>query len=339
MFMKPLAIALPLLFAGLASCDKAKQAVEAARVKMGGVTDPDAPASPGGEVAPTYSPQVDSAAEGVRFRRDLSFPSQLKVRVSELTKFKNVRIVSKSELGHEATTYTGSWELVGSIDRQSQRVTLAIEKSGEVLELPKGEEKAGAAAPPKKTMPAMGGGAAGTRIVFEHGPKGWQSPASKGPVEFGNLLLERSLLPALPDLLVAEGVLARTQWFSSTRRWIGGDKFVLDGASMELLFPGRSSGTITLTYEAAEALEGHPCGRFAVEGDVTLKGNVSLGGEASDREMTIKSGRIWCSLIHPLILREELETVQTVTKESGKGGPSLRIQGAIDRVVTRQWKP
>jgi hypothetical protein len=337
--MKALVIALPVLFAGLASCDKAKQAVEAARVKMGGVTDPDAPATPGGEVAPAYATHVDSAAEGVRFRRDLTFPSQVKVRVSELSQFKNVRIVSKSELGSEASTYTGSWERVGTIERHSQRVTLAIEKAGEVLDLPKGEEKAGLPAPPKKSLPAMGTGTAGSRIVFEHGPKGWQRPAGKGPVEFGNLLLERSLLPALPDVLVREGVLPRTQWFSSTRRWIGGDKFVLEGPSMALLFPGRSSGTITLTYEAAEALAGHPCGRFAVEGDVTLKDHVGLGGETSEREITIRSGKIWCSLIHPLVLREELQTVQTLSNGSGEGGASLRIQGAIDLVVARQWNP
>jgi hypothetical protein len=64
MFMKPLLMVLPFLFAGISSCDKAKQAVDAARIKMGGVTDPGAPVEPGGEVEPLMASQVDNAAEG-----------------------------------------------------------------------------------------------------------------------------------------------------------------------------------------------------------------------------------------------------------------------------------
>jgi hypothetical protein len=107
---------------------------------------------------------------------------------------------------------------------------------------------------------------------------------------------------------------------------------------MALLFPGKSEGRVTLTYEVAEALEGHPCGRFAVEGDVTLKDDVSLSGESSNTEMTIRSGKIWCSLIHPLVLREEYEMVQT--SEKGQGSePKVRIQGAVDQIIAREWNP
>jgi hypothetical protein len=339
MFMKPLVIALPLLFAGLCSCDKAKQAVDAARVKMGGVTDPGAPADPGGEVAPNLASQVDSAAEGVRFRRDLPFPVSLGVRVIERQTFKNVRIFRESELGREALSYTGTWETVGSIESSGNRVALSLEKSGEVLEIQKGEEQVAAPAPADGNKPVVAPpSVAGARVEFELGPDGWRKPAGKGLVEFGNLLIEQSLLPVLPDMLVGDGILARTQWFSSTRRWIGGDKFVLEGESLALLFPGKSTGKVTLTYEAAEALEGHPCGRFAVEGDVALKSMVSMSGESSDSEITINSGKVWCSLIYPLILREEYQTVQTMNRGSGKG-PKMRVQGAIDTVIARQWKP
>ena len=51
-----------LLLAGLtygsASCDKAKEAVVAAREKFRGA-DPSAPVAPGGDVLPELAPQVD----------------------------------------------------------------------------------------------------------------------------------------------------------------------------------------------------------------------------------------------------------------------------------------
>jgi hypothetical protein len=336
--MKSLTIAIPLLLAGLASCDKAKQAVDAARVKLGGVSDPGAPVAPGGEVAPPFASQVDSAAEGVRFRRDLAFPGTPEVRVIDRQMFKNVRMVSKSALGSRTVSHNGIWETVGTIERGDSGVALSIEKSGEVLEIKKEGEKPGDPGLAKEGITLAGDGVAGRRIQFVLGPKGWQSPQTKGAVEFGNMILEQSLLPTLPDMLVSEGILPRTQWFSSTRRWIGGDKFVIEGESMALLFPGKSSGKITLVYEAAEAIEGHPCGRFAVQGDVSLKDDVSFSGESSDSEITINSGKVWCSLLYPLVLREEYQTVQTMEQGNGKG-PRLRVQGAIDRVIVRQWKP
>jgi hypothetical protein len=336
--MKPLLIALPFLLAGLCSCDKAKVAAEAVKMKLGGVTDPGAPAEPGGEVEPVLASQVDNAAEGVRFRRDLDFPSSLEVRVTERRTFKNTRMISMSVLGSEAVTYNGTRETVGVFNLSENRVVLSIEKAGEVLELKKAENESAQSKSTSESVTSADKGIAGTRVEFVKGATGWQIPASKGPVEFNNMLVEQNLLPSLPEVLVGQGVLPRTQWFSSTRRWIGGDKFVIEGETMALLFPGKSSGKVTLTYEAAEALKGHPCGRFAVQGDVSLKGDVSLGGESSDSEITINSGKIWCSLIYPLVLREEYETVQTLVQGKGKG-PKFRVQGTIHQVVARQWNP
>jgi hypothetical protein len=175
-------------------------------------------------------------------------------------------------------------------------------------------------------------------LEFELGPKGWRIPESKGPVDFQRKTLGDGLLQDLPNTLADHGALPRTQWFSSSRRWIGGDKIVLEGDAINLLMPGNATGKVTLVYEAAEALEGHPCGRFAMSGDIRIKGDVALNGTIADNEMTINSGTIWCSLIHPLILREEFDTVCTSVEGKG-GGPKRRVQGSIGRVVSRQWKP
>lgn len=336
--MKRLLIVLVFLLTGLSSCEKAKVAAEAVKIRLGGVTDPGAPAEPGGEVDPALASQVDSAAEGVRFRRDLVFPGRLEVRVTERRTFKDTRMISISELGSEAVTYNGTREMVGVFNLSDNRVVLSIEKAGEVLELKKGEGEPAQSKPTSESVTSADTGIAGTRVEFVKGAAGWRIPAPKGPVEFNNMLVEQNLLPSLPEILVGQGVVPRTQWFSSTRRWIGGDKFVIEGETMALLFPGKSSGKVTLTYEAAEALKGHPCGRFAVQGDVSLKGDVNLGGESSDSEITISSGKIWCSLIYPLVLREEYETVQTLVQGKGRG-PKFRVQGTIHQVVARQWDP
>lgn len=334
--MKPLLIVLPILLAGLSSCDKAKQAVEAARTKMGGVTDPGAPVEPGGEVEPVMASQVDNAAEGVRFRRDLGFPASLKVRVTERRTFENVRMISTSELGNEVVTYSGTREIVGVFEHSNQRVVLSIEKAGEVMDINKAKNEESKTEVKNDPISSADPGLAGTRIEFVKESGGWRPPETKGPVKFNSMIIEQNLQPSLPEVLVGQGVLARTQWFSSTRRWIGGDKFVLEGESMALLFPGKSSGKVTLTYEAAEALEGHPCGRFSIHGDVSLKGGVGLDGESSDSEITINSGKVWCSLVYPLVLREEYETVQTQVQGKGRG-PRLRVQGVIRQVTARQW--
>lgn len=287
---------------------------------------------------PALASQVDSAAEGVRFRRDLAFPSELGVRVISRRHFKNVRISSRSAIGNEVMSYSGTWEDVASLEMKGGDFLLSLEKSGEVIDLTKGGDTEGKTGPAQPRMPANGAGAAGSRLRFVSGSQGWRIPETKGPVEFGNMVLGQEILPTLPRLLASQGIQPRTQWFSSSRRWIGGDKFELEGESMALLFPGKSEGKVTLTYEAAEALDGHPCGRFAVTGDVTLKDDVSLAGEASNTEMTIRSGKVWCSLIHPLVLREEYEVVQTSETGSGKG-PKIRIQGEVHQVVGREWKP
>jgi hypothetical protein len=335
--MKCLSIAPLLLVVGLFSCDKAKHAVDAAREKIGGVTDPGAPADPGGQVDSGFAAQVDSAAEGVRFRRDLEFPASMTIRLVERQIFKNARMITQSELGNQTASYSGTWEMVGSIERDRSRVDLAIEKFGEVLDLRDKGKEAAVTVPSAESRPPLGNEVAGAKVGFGFSGDVWRISEKKGAVDFRNKVLGDALLPALPELLTIHGGMPRTQWFSSTRRWIGGDKFVLEGEALALLFPGNSSGKVTLVFEEPEALEGHPCGRFAVTGDVTLAGRVGLDGEVRTREITINSGKVWCSLIHPLVLREEYQTLQTIVTGKGRG-PRTRIQGAVDHVVSRGWR-
>lgn len=340
--------ATPLLFGGilaLASCDKAKNAVTAAKEKFRGSVDPSAPAKPGGEISPDLVSQVDSAAEGVRFRRDLPFPTDLKVRATERTTLEGARVVSTSVLGAESAPVAGTYETIGVFDRKGINLSVTIEKSGMIVEKEKEGEKEKDKDGKEKAAPPPGNSEIGetakrlqsASINFEQTAKGWRTPPSKGAVDFNRMVWAKALQPALPILLATDGVMPRTQWFSSSKRWSGGDKFELTGDSLGLLFPGKASGKIVLTYEVSEALEGHPCGRFTVTGDVSIKDQITIEGESFDQETSIRSGKIWCSLLHPVVMREELDTVQTMTK--GSGGAKIRIQGGVQVMRSRQWMP
>jgi hypothetical protein len=326
---------LPLLALGLTSCDKAKEVVAAARDKIEGVKDTSLPKPPGGEVASTYVPQVDTAAEGVRFRRDIPFPSDVEVRVTHRVTFHNTRRIVSSALGTDKMTANGAFEIVGFLQRSGPQFSLTIEKAGPVVDPKDAVEKAKASAQgiaPPEPEPFVG-----TRAEFQLGKSGWFLPTQKGPVDFNRKVLEQNLLPNVSGLLVQHGIMPRKQWFSSSRRWIGGDKLVLEGDSLALLFENGATGKVTLTYEVSEALDGHPCGRFAVQGDVSLTNETMFDGTTQSGEMTIQSGKVWCSLLHPLVLREEYQTVRTVTEGQGNG-PKTKIQGGIDELRVRQWK-
>jgi hypothetical protein len=316
-FMNCLVIVLPCLALGLASCDQAKKVVDAARDKIEGAKDPSLPKPPGGEVASDFVAQVDTAAEGVRFRRDLPFPTDLEVRVTHRATFHNTRKIVTSALGTETTIANGAYELVGLFQRNGSELSLTIEKAGKVIDPKEAVEKAKASAGGDPT--AEPSKLAGARVEFQQGQDGWRLADRKGPADFNLKILEQDLLPNLPGVLVQHGVVPRKQWFSSSRRWIAGDKLVLEGDSLGLLFENGASGKMTLTYEVSEALEGHPCGRFAVQGDVSIKNDTTLDGSSANGELTIQSGKVWCSLLHPLVLREEYQTVRTVSQGQGNG--------------------
>jgi hypothetical protein len=249
--------------------------------------------------------------------------------------FHNTRRIVTSALGTDKMTANGAFEIVGFLQRSGPQMSLTIEKAGPVIDPKEAVEKAKASAqgaPPPEPEPFVG-----TRVEFQQGQGGWGLPSQKGAVDFNRKLLEQNLLPNLPGLLVQHGIMPRRQWFSSSRRWIGGDKLVLEGDSLALLFENGAKGKVTLTYEVSEALDGHPCGRFAVQGDVSLNNETMFDGATQSGEMTIQSGKVWCSLLHPVVLREEYQTVRTVTEGIGNG-PTTKIQGGIDELRIRQWK-
>jgi hypothetical protein len=210
---------------GMASCDKAKLAVDAAREKFRGATDPDGPVKPGGDVAADVVSQVDTAAEGVRFRRDLPFPRHVNVRVMEEFNYENMIRTKTSALGSETAGLNTKWQQVALLERRANRVSFAIERSGVVADKKNDDKTAEAASADNGAMP---------KIDFELGPRGWRAPTRKGPTDFKLMTREKAMLPTLEASITHNGLDARKQWFSASRRWAVGDRLVLEGDSLEL---------------------------------------------------------------------------------------------------------
>jgi hypothetical protein len=76
---------------------------------------------------------------------------------------------------------------------------------------------------------------------------------------------------------------------------------------------------------------------FSVTGDYSRKQFPDFEGNLTDQDVTIPSGKIWFSLLYPMILKEELATIQT-SKSGTQGGSLKRGQGSVGISVTRAWK-
>ncbi len=317
---------LPLL--ALTSCDKARQAVEKIRQSA------EKTAGEGREDA-ALAGLVERDAEGVRFRRDLPFPDTVTVNVREVTTYSNLRGVKRSALGTMNGTTEGSFEEVTRYERSGGGATITLERSGQVIEEKEEGEKGKPASQPEQGESAANR-LVGKSLTLHHTSRGWRMPKSAGPADFQQIAWGRNTESSLPGLFEEEGLLPRTLWFPAARSWKEGDVLELSGASLGMLFP-KASGKLSLVFEGEEAVEGHPCGRFSVKGGVSFDEKSPKDGMLYRVEMTISEGRVWCSLLHPVVIKEELDTVQSV-RISASGGIEDRFQGKAQVLCVRTWK-
>ena len=127
----------------------------------------------------------------------------------------------------------------------------------------------------------------------------------------------------------------RSLWFAKHRFKVG-DQLVVTGESLPMVLAGDAKGSITLKLESFDAVEGHPCGVFSVSGNYHRK-TADFTGTITNEDVTIESGKFWFSLIYPVILRQEIDTIQSA-KGGGQGGLMSRSQGAAKISVTHAWK-
>jgi hypothetical protein len=173
----------------------------------------------------------------------------------------------------------------------------------------------------------------GVGAVFVRQGKAWKATHS---TDFKRTVWGGNIEPQMGAICIDAGVLPRAYWFGK-RRLKPGDTVSLAGPALPLLLGAGASGALELKLESFEASGGHPCGVFAVTGSYRVAAEPGLDGAVADTEVSISSGKVWLSLIHPLVIREQLDTVQTIVA-GGRSGHSSRIQGKVSVAVTRAWK-
>jgi len=321
-------IASTLFALAFVSCDKAKDLASkassavkqeiAAKTGEGGSSKVDA----------ELQQLVDQNPDGAVFRKDLPFPRRLEVRTTRSREISG-RFYQASAIEKRTDTVKGTQITIAKLERADDEVRYTLEQSSFSVPTPDKPDatKQAIADPLEQVAPS-------TRpVTFRKTGKVWKSDDRDG---FRAAVLSKELTPVFDELLIESALAPRTLWFAKRRMRVG-DQLVVTGDSLPMLLAGRAKGSFALKLESFEPVEGHPCGVFSVTGDFSRKQFPDFEGDLTDEDVTIQSGKIWLSLVYPVILREELDTVQTF-KSGGQGGLVGRGQGTVKLSVKRDWK-
>jgi hypothetical protein len=325
--MKPRHTPILLVFLALAACDRAKnmadKASSAVREQIVSKINTDDP----GRIDPELQKLVDQNADGVVFRKDLPFPKQIEVRTTRRRELSG-RFYQASAISKRSDTVKGTEVCVFKLERSPGEVRHTLEQSS--FSLPVTTD---GAAEQKATNPLEQVAPSTKPVTFRKNGKTWRSDDIDG---FRAAVLSKTLSPVFDDLLIENALAPRSLWFSKRRMKIG-EELAVGAESLPMLLAGKAKGKFTLKLESIEAVGGHPCGVFSVTGDYTRTAFPDFNGNETDEDVTIQSGKMWLSLIHPVILREELDTIQTF-KTGGQSGALERGQGTVKVFLKRDWK-
>jgi len=319
-----------LLCTAAASCDKIKdlaaQAQKKTQEKMEKVTKT-APstAKPVSTADMKLQAMVDQTTEGVVFRKDLPFPTKLEVSVIEKQTYKNALTFSSSELGRQSTRTEGVLTTDFSTKRMGNQLTITLGKKVITRNNP---EK-----PDEPITEVVQDGKAGKSIRLNLNGKNWQPETG---ADFHSRVWADQIRGHADELLIDAGVIPRSLWFGKKRLKIG-DTVPLPQQNLPVLFHAHGTGQVTLVLLSIETINGHPCGVFSISGNYSSKNYQNVQGDKEDMEMTILSGKVWLSLLYPLVIQQELDTI-TTTSSSSDGGVSSRVQGNISYFREVAWK-
>lgn len=318
---------LPIALVGLASfsCDKvkniatqARSAVEGQLAKNGGKSADSAP-------DPELQKLVDQTPEGVIFRKDLPLPDKFEVKITRVQEISG-RFTQTSAIENQASIVKGTQTLVTRFERSGELVRYTMEQSTFADPVVQGADESKKPvikqlAPPSKAR------------NFKKSGGVWKSDDGG---DFRTAALAQLLAPVFDQLLVENALALRPLWFGKKRFKIG-DQLIVTDQTLPMLASGDPKGNLTLTLVAIESVKGHPCGVFSVTGSYNRKRIPDFEGALTDEDVTIESGKLWLSLLYPLVLKEEIDTIQT-THTGGQGNESRTGQGSIKLSVVREWK-
>ncbi len=307
------------------SCDKAKSLANRAKSAVEDRIAKQAGQSGDSKPDPELQKLVDQTPEGVIFRKDLPFPGHLEVKITWRNEISG-RVFQSSAIGTQASVVNGTQTTVTKFERAGDQVRYTLEQSTFAEPVAKDADESRKPAVKELAPPSK-------PVVFKKSGSTWKSDDSEG---FRAAALSKQMAPVFDQLLVEAAAAPRGLWFGKKRVKVG-DQITVAGKTLPMLVTGNAKGSITLTLESFESVAGHPCGVFAVTGDYGRKQFPDFEGKLTDEDVAIQSGKLWLSLIHPLILREETDTIQTY-RSGGQGDLATRIQGSFKISIVREWK-
>lgn len=323
----------------LVSCDKIREItgkVAGEAEDSAGIGD-DPIAAPGGEAADEWNQLVDLNEQGYRFRRDLPFPDKASVRHEHSMEIASGRLFGRSVLGTGSVAVEGTTETVTNFERDGSRVTISVERDRFIKPIIEGEaEDTGEAEQAAQGENEMGESLEGVSATFLRRGDGWSLAGS--PQDFRVMAWAKTLRQHLDDYLQGTAVVPNRQWFGA-KRFLPGVSMELRGEEMAVVLGSGGKGRIKLRFDRAENVEGHPCAVFRWTGDYTIDNATDLSGEREKQEMSVSDGEVWCSLIHPLVLRMESEGVLTIERRTPDGELIMRLQGAVKERDSIRWEP
>ena len=307
------------------SCEKAKVLVSKARAAVENRVNQTTADSLDTQSDPELQKLIDQTPEGFIFRKDLPLPAKFEVKTS-LTQEVSGRVSETSAIGNQTTVQKGIRSTLLKFERAGDQVRYTLEKSTFTDPIIEGadESKKPAVrelAPPSKPQ------------IYRKTGSTWKSDYSDG---FRAVALSKQLSPSFDLLLVENALAPRSLWFGKKRIKLG-DQIKISEKTLPMLVAGQAKGNFTLKLESIGAVKGHPCGVFSYSGDYSRKQIPDFEGAVTDEDVTIRSGKLWLSLIYPLVLRQEAETIQT-TRQGGGGNLGTRSQGTVKVSLVRDWK-
>lgn len=304
----------------LTSCGKLK------RETVTGVPDPE------------LAKLVDETGEGVVFRSDLPFPADVEVTVTRTADFQGM-VRRSSALGDAAEKTAGISTSVAKLELTGAKLAYTLEKSvfqkPATAAVPGGKETEAPVPTPvtEVLLPQFPLSAAEKKPVFFAREKaGWKSGG-----DFRAVNLASKISGELDALLVENALAPRRLWLAKKRRFKPGDEISVSRSQLQMILGGNVSGVVKMKLEKTDFVGGHPCGIFSVSGNFSRKNQPDFEGGFMDEEFAVDSGKLWLSLLHPLILREELHGVWTF-RSGARGGPALQGSGKAAFVTERVWK-
>ncbi|MDX1680798.1 MAG: hypothetical protein R3242_08710 [Akkermansiaceae bacterium] len=327
---------LTLLFIlGLCACDKVKEVTSKVSEKVSETLEEkleDSGPEDGDEPAPLNPLQMlaDKNEEGVIFRKDLEFPSEIEVETTAKRRISG-RVFHRDETGERVVPVQGVETIVAMYESDGSGVDFTIKETA--FTVPRSAPKEGESGIKEGDNPLRHAPPYTETVRFVKKAGEWKS-SSRG--DFRKMSFCQDVAPAFGDLLVENGLRPRPLWFANKRIQIG-DELTISDKLLPMLVTGTTDGSLTIKLEEFDALDGHPCGVFSVTGDYVRKGFPDPDGVLVDQEVTVESGRMWLSAIFPVILRKELTTIQSFEPTQG-GGLVGRGQGKVEIKVERSWK-